>query len=356
MTVPPCCVAASRVGSAWRAGGFMVAAVLGAVACGADGQVTPLEPVPGAVRLAAATTGQIVFCLDETRRTILAIDPFTAGRVRDVVAAPGPGGPRPVAIAAIDTGVIAAVCRAGDTWDLRTWRLRPDGPVAADAPLQVIPLGTAADGVDHEVDLAVDGGRRWIAVSGLPPPLAPVLRAALARVQVGPLTTRSCPPVEPGSRPVAVTAGPRDELVLFQRGTDGGIVVSYHDSDGRRVLRLETGLVRLRDAAFAPGGGTLWVVAAEAGGSPGLWRLEATLRAGRQAIRAALVIPLEDPLALTAPTDRAVVICRSAAAGSGERRLERLDLPADTPVSPADPAVGPGTRPNQTPDRGGGER
>lgn len=329
---------------------LLPAALPGAGASGAEGRLSPLEPVPGAMRLASTTSGQTVFCLDGPRRAIVAIDPFAPGRVRDVVAPPGPAAPRPVAIAVIDSGVIAAVCRAGDTWDLRTWRLRPDGPAAADAPLQVVPLGTAAGGVEHEVDLAVGGGRRWIAVSGLPSPLPPVLRAALARVQVGPLTSRSCPPVEAGVRPVAVAAGPRDELVLFERGTDGGIVVSYHDSDGRRVLRLATGLARLRDAAFAPGGGALWVVAADEGGAAGLWRLEATLRAGRQAIRAALVTPLEEPVAVTAPTDRAVVVCRAAGPGSAERPLDLLDLPADPAVSPEAPSRAP----EQPPDQGGG--
>lgn len=329
---------------------LLLAAGLGAVARGDEGRLTPLEVVPGAARLAATTSGQTVFCLDEPRRAVVAIDPFATGRARDVIAPPGPAAPRPVAIAVIDPGVIAAVCRAGDTWDLRTWRLRPDGPVPADAALQVVPLGTAAGGVDQEVDLAVGGGRRWIAVSGLPSPLPPVLRAALARVQVGPLTSRSCPPAESGVRPVAMTAGPRDELVLFERGADGGIAVSYHDSDGRRVLRLETGLVRLQDAAFAPGGGTLWVVAADAGGATGLWRLEATLRAGRQAIRAVRVIPLEEPLALTAPTDRAVVICRAAGPGSAERPLERFELPADQAGSPEAPQ----RPPEQIPDQGGG--
>jgi hypothetical protein len=329
---------------------LLLAAGLTGAARGAEWRRTTLEPVPGAVRLAATTNGQTVFCLDGPRRALVAIDPFAPGRVRDVVAPPGPAAPQPVAIAMIDSGVIAAVCRAGDIWDLRTWRLRPDGTVAADAPLQVVPLGTAAGGVDQEVDLAVGGGRRWIAVSGLPSPLPPVLRAALARVQVGPLTSRSCPPAEAGVRPVAVTAGPQDELVLFERGADGDIVVSYHDSDGRRVLRLETGLVLLRDAAFAPGGGTLWVVAADATGASGLWRLEATLRAGRQAIRAALVTPLEDPLAVTAPTDRAVVVCRAAGPGTAERPLELLDLPAHQAVPPEDPQ----RTPEQSPDRGGG--
>lgn len=285
-----------------------------------------LDGVPNATRLAAASNGQTLFCLDGVRGGVVAMDPFLGGRVREVIAPPGPQAPRLVAVAAIDTAALAAVCRTGDGWELRTWRLKPDGPVAIEAPTQRIFLGTAAGGDETEVDLAVGGGRKWIAISGLPPPIAPVLRAALARMHVGPLTTRSCPGFDPAVRPVAVASGPHDELVLFEHTAGADVVVSYHDHDGRCVLRLPTGLVRVRDAAFTPGGGALWVLADGADGMSGLWRLDATLQDGRQAIRPTVVLPLADPSALTTPTERALVISHGAGTMAGGRRLERLDL------------------------------
>lgn len=323
----------------------LAGAVAGVEARGVGVEAVPLEGVTAIARLATASNGQVVFGLDGPRGAVHAIDPFTSGRVREVVSAPGPGVPRPVAIAVVDSGVLAAVCRDADRWELRTWRLLPDASVAADRPLQTIVLGTAPGGVDGEVDVAVGRGRDWIAVSGLPRPLAPVLRAALAGVRVGPLTSRSCPVPGADARPVAVTVGPRDELVIVERGM--GVTISYHDATGRCLLRLPVGLATLRDVTCAPSGGALWVAAADDTGTAGVWRLDATMRDGRQAVRPVLVVPRSAPRALVAPTDRAVVLSHGDGGDSSVGLVERIDLPAeerfdgtdrvqDVPGTPAD--------------------
>ena len=307
-----------------------VGAVVGAADIGAaDVATTPIDGPSTLTRLATATNGQAVFGLDGTDGAMHMVDPFTPGRARQVVTAPGPGVPRPVAIAVIDSSVIAAVCREGDGWHLRTWRLAPDQPVAAERPLQSLSLGAATGGVDLEVDVAVGRGRDWIAVSGLPAPLAPVLRAPLAGVRVGPLTSRSCPVIAGGARPVAVAVGPRDELVLVEHDTASSVVVSYHDHTGRCVLRLPTGLVGLQDISFAPEGTALWVAGNDAAGDAGLWRLDATLRNGRQGIRPELVLARSALRALAAPTGRVVVLSHGVGGEASAGAVERLDLPAD---------------------------
>ena len=303
--------------------------VVGAIVGAADVTTTPIDGPSTITRLATATNGQAVFGLDGTDGAVHMVDPFTPGRARQVVTAPGPGVPRPVAIAVIDSSVIAAVCREGDGWQLRTWRMPPDQPAAAERPLQSLFLGVATGGADLEVDVAVGRGRDWIAVSGLPAPLAPVLRAPLAGVRIGPLTSRSCPVIADGVRPVAVAVGPRDELVLVERDTASGVVVSYHDHTGRCVLRLPTGLAGLHDISFAPEGTALWVAGNDAAGHAGLWRLDATLRNGRQGIRPELVLARSAFRALAAPTERVVVLSRGGGGDASAGSVERLDLPAD---------------------------
>jgi len=323
---------AAGPGSLFRLGGAI------ALVCGLAGPaVRAAAPAPrvvaglaGVGRLAATSNGQVVFCLDRVRGAVLAVDPADGGEVREVVAEADADGFRPVAIAALDTAVLAAVCRRGDDWELRTWRLRPDSAVPADPPLQRLPLGTA-DGDEGRVDLAVGSARNWLAVAGLPPPLAPVLRAPLARAQVGPLSSRSCPEIVAGTSPLAVAAGPRDEMVLVRTGPGGSIIIAYHDQEGRTLLALDTGLERIVDAGFAPGGKSLWAVGRDADGRSGLWRLEATLRGGKQAIRPVLVLPLADPLAVVAPTERSALVCRAAVAGEAAGPVERYDPPASAP-------------------------
>lgn len=267
---------------------------------------------------------------------IVACDPTTGAGRRMLVAAPAADQPVPLALGFIDMTVLAAVCRSGDEWSLRTWRLRPDAPADPSEPLQTVPLGRAT-GSAAGVGLAVSHSREWLVVTGLPTPLPAVLRAAIAGVRVGPPSARHCPRLAPGVRPVAVTVGPRDELVLIERQSNAppasdavtpqasdavtppaGDAVSFFDATGLCLLRLDTGLTAIRDVAFAPEARVLWVVADDtAPRQPrgGLWRLDATLRGGHQAVAAVPVADLPAPLAVACPTKKSVLVTHPRAEG-----------------------------------------
>lgn len=275
---------------------------------------------------------------------IVACDPTTGAGRRMLVAPPAADQPVPLALGFIDMTVLAAVCRSGDEWSLRTWRLRPDAPADPAEPLQTVPLGRAT-GSAAGVGLAVSHSREWLVVTGLPEPLPAVLRAAIAGVRVGPPSARHCPQLAPGVRPVAVTVGPRDELVLIERQSHAppagavtppagdavtppaGDAVSFFDATGLCLLRLDTGLTAIRDVAFAPEAGVLWVVADDAAPRQprgGLWRLDATLRGGHQAVAAVPVADLPAPLAVACPTKQSVLVTHPRAEGL---RVVRIPVP-----------------------------
>jgi len=113
--------------------------------CGAHAEVTAESPapatvvvlvddMPGAGDLAVSGNGQTVYCLDDDRRAVVAIDPGAPDRRRDVVAAAAAGQPAPVAVASLPGDLLALVCTSGDEWSLRTHRIRP--AAAADPSLR----------------------------------------------------------------------------------------------------------------------------------------------------------------------------------------------------------------------------
>ena len=272
-----------------------------------------LTDLPRAGDLAVAAEGQRVACVDDGSGAIVVVEPGNVGPSRVAVKPPQAGGTRPVAVAFIADTVLAAVCRSGAEWSLRTWRLRPTEPVEAESPLQSLSLDGAADRPLGAVHLVVGRSSRWLAVVGLDPP---VLRAAIGGVRVGPPTARLCPQFGAGRRPVAATVGPDDELVLITTNARAGESiesVAFYGSDGRCLLDLETSLSGIRDVAFAADGSGLYVVAANAAGQrAGLWRLDAAARDGRQVIRPELVAELPDPRAIVSAGPRAVVVTQGA--------------------------------------------
>lgn len=272
-----------------------------------------LTDLPRAGDLALAADGQIVACIDEGTGAIVVIEPGNGQSSRVAVAAPADGGARPVALAFIDDTVLAAICRSGAAWSLRTWRLRPTGPVDAEPPLQSLRLDGAADHAPGSVHLVVSRSSRWLAVVGLD---RPVVRAAIGGVRIGPPSARLCPRLETGRRPLAAAVGPDDELVLITAGERAGQSIesiAFYGTDGRCLLDLETGLSGIRDVAFAADGSSLYVVAATvADQRAGLWRLEAGAQDGRQVIRPELVAELPDPRAIVCPDPRAVVVTQGA--------------------------------------------
>jgi hypothetical protein len=278
----------------------------------------PAEP-PLGPRLAATANGQTIAASDESRRSITAFDASRPDARRVLVGPAAADAAAFVAVGYLTGDVVAAVCRAGDEWSLCTYRTAPDGPVEAGSPLQRIPIGTGS-GSSEQVDLAVSHARGWLAVTGLPAPLPPVLRAAVAGVRVGPLTDRGCPGLAADVVPVASAVSPADELVLVLRSARAeepratGEEVAFYDLLGRELLRLPTGLAGIRGIEFGRGDQVLWAAAAGPGRS-GLWRLDAALADGRQMIRPALVAPLESPRDLVACSPRAIVVVSGGSAG-----------------------------------------
>jgi hypothetical protein len=292
---------------------------------GSPASVTTLSTdVSGAGDLAASINGQTVYCIDEARRAVVALDPFGAGRHRDVVAPAADDLPTPVAVGCLPGDLLALVCRRGDEWTVRTHRIRPG--VAADPaePVQTLAVGRAG-GEIASVDLAVGRSRDWLAVVGIPLPVAPVLRAMFAGASMRPLSDEGWPAVTTGSRPLAIAVTPAEEIVLLE-ATDaaGSAAVSFHGPAGRELLRLDTGLQHVRGVACARDGSALWVITgpSEAANRPGgLWRLDAVLRDGRQAVRPVCLAMLEEPRAIAAVSDRSVVVVH----GTARRTIVRID-------------------------------
>jgi hypothetical protein len=283
--------------------------------------------IPGAADSAAPANGQTLYVLDETQGEVAALDPFEPSKRRVAVGATGAA--RPVAIACIDTGMLATLCREEDGWALRTHRVRPDAVADAEVPAQRTPLerpraAGAAVPTGGRPSLVVSPSRDWLAICGLPPPLPPVLRAPIAGSRVGGVSAKGCPnPAD--ARPVAAAISVGEELVLLLPAEPGRMFLSYFlPPTPRPLLHLDSGLEQVVDAGFCRADGTLWVVgsgAADGGRAEGLWRLDAVLREGRQAARAVLVASIASPRSLVALSERAIVVVH----GHEGRTVTRID-------------------------------
>jgi len=287
----------------------------------AGGRVEADGP-PEAGRLGATANGQTVCRIDARRRLIQGFDVARPATGRDLVGPADASAPDFVAVGCLPGDVVAAVCRSGEEWSLRTYRTQPDGPVDATRPLQETLIGRSA-GPAAEVDLAVSHVRGWLAVTGLPPPLPPVVRAAVAGVRVGPLSDRACPVLPDGLRPVAAAVSPLDELVLILRaggrsagGDPAGDQLAYYDLAGRELLRVDSGLRDTTGLDFSRADGTLWATGSEAGGRRGLWRLDAAVAAARQVVRPVLAAAFDRPLDVVCPSPRAIIVLHGETVGS----------------------------------------
>lgn len=297
---------------------------------GSEPSLNPLiDDVPTLTSLATPASGQTVYCLDGASAAVLAVDPRAPDRHRTAVAA-ATTGPRPLAIACLDSSTLAVLCAEGHVWSLRTWRVHSDRAADPAVPLQSLPLGTATEPAPTVPRLVVGRGRDWIAVVGLPAAMAPVLRVPIAGTRLGAASDRGCPKLAAGTRANAAAAGPADDLVIVTESagaggaeTSGGDVITYYSNAGRPLLVLDTGLKGIRAAAFGRDDGSLWVTAD--GPAPGLWRLDAVFADGRQAIRGSHTARFGPAAALVSITDRAVAVLT----GPPEPRLVRIDL--DTP-------------------------
>jgi hypothetical protein len=264
-------------------------------------------------RLATTANGQTIYVIDGPRKAIVSFDPTRPARRQDVVGPAAATEPDFIAIGYLAGDVVAVVCRRDDEWSLRSYRLEPARPVDAAVPLQEFSIGTAS-GSSQGVDIAVSHARGWLAITGLPPPLPPVLRAAVAGVRVGPLSDRSCPAPAAGLRPIAAAVSPADELVLMLRPEPADAdappndLLSFYNTTGRETLCLSSGIGATLGLDFDPRAGTLFAVGTGADGAQGVWRLDATIVAGRQAIRARLLSSLEQPRDLVYASPRAIIV------------------------------------------------
>jgi hypothetical protein len=317
----------------WRLAAFVVAfmAITGASTAADSAAVTTIiDDLPGAGRLAAPTAGHTLYVLDGERSSVVAVDPFEPAKratVIDSTAFASPAGSpaaRPVAIGCIDSNTLAVVCRAEETWSVRTFNRLPSprtadggGATPSASALQNLPLGASAPGKpgdDAAVDIVVSPTREWLTVIGLPPPLLPAVRAPIAGARSEPFSDRRCPRLPAGQRPVAATVSLAEEWVLFIpeiAGDTRRVFLSFHSNAGsQRLLHLDSGLADIRDAACCRGSGTLWVVGG--GGAAdrptGLWRIDAALENGRQAARPVCIAKLENPLAVACLSDRAIAV------------------------------------------------
>jgi hypothetical protein len=96
-------------------------------------------------------------------------------------------------------------------------------------------------------------------------------------------------------------------------------------------------LADVRGAAFARDGSSLWVIAGDVGGDgrqpAGLWRLDAVIREGSQAVRPTCVVRLADPLAVAAVSDNSLVVVH----GTLPRTISRIDMTAGDVADVVDP-------------------
>ncbi len=294
----------------------------------------PLGEGPPAPRgLAVTANGQTVVVIDGDRKAIMAADLSRPHAWRDVVGPAGPGIPEPVVVGCLPGDVVAAVCRAGDAWTLRTFRTTPAAVVEPIAPLQEIPLGDAKASV-HPPSLTVHHARGWLVIAGLPRPLPPVVRAVVAGVRLGPLSDRSCPIIPEGYRPTAVTGTPSGDVVLVLRAAEGDDMIGFYDATGCELLRLSAGIRHLAGLDFGRGDGMLWAVGSDADGRDGLWRLDAMLHGNRQAIRPVLVGSFQSPRAVASASERALIVTH----GGPDGTVSRVDPTAFEKTASGKPA------------------
>jgi len=310
--------------------------------------------LPAAGDLAAPANGQTLYVLDESVGAVVAIDPFEPAKRWTALSAPPHAEPGhgAAAIGCIDTGMLAVVSRNGDVWSLQTHRLQPGTAADPDRTAQSLALGKSAPqrrevgaggpGSRREPPpvLAVSPSRDWLSVCGLPSPIPPVMRGPIAGARVGTISARGCPDLAAGVQPTAATISMGEELVLFAADVaaapTAGIFVSYwRPPDPRTLLHLDTGLPRIRDAAFCRADGTLWVVGggdvgagADAVGGPaaaplpeGLWRIDAVLRDGRQAAAAVCIAPLPGAVSVVCLSEKAIIVTH----GREGRTVSRID-------------------------------
>lgn len=286
--------------------------------------------------LAIAPNGQRLYALNGDGEQLFVVDVgrSASGTVAPLFQGASPDGPA-IGIGCIDGSTVALLHRGSSGAVLTTHRL-PSADARADLaqPLQRTEV-TAKLPADARGCLAVSPSRDWLAVTGVDERgQATVLRAAIARVRIGPASPRHSPVLPAGSRLLAAAISPSEDLVLAYRpaeetvgrstlpSSEGDERLSMHAMlGGHTLLDLDTGLTNIRDICVSLGRGTLWVLTGEAGQgagrqAAGLWRLDAVIRDRRQAVQPRLMTTLDDPQAVVASGDELLYVV-----DQGGRRL-----------------------------------
>jgi hypothetical protein len=309
---------------------LLLAAAAPASATAADVPVTVLvDGDYAATDLACPGTGQAIYGLDGRAGGVIAVDPQAPAGRRIVVGPPAADGPRPLAIACIDANTLAALCRGGDAWSIRTWRIRPDATTEFAAAVQEISVGEAA-GPAEQPHLLVSPFRDWILASGLPGPLPPLVRGSVAGTRVGRIAGRSCPTPPEDGRVVAVAANRRDEIIMLATRQGRPARLTVHGLSGQMLLEIDCDVPAPRDAACAADG-TLWVLGGDRSDErpEGLWRIDAALDRGRQVARPVCVARIADPRAVACVAAGVVAVAHGGSGGG----LVQIDV-APRPAPP----------------------
>jgi hypothetical protein len=279
-----------------------------------------MEGVAGGGRLATSPSGQTLYVLHQQDGAVTALQPFEPSkRWGAIPPAPAGSGRRTVAIACLDSSTLALVCCTDQVWSVRVHRVAAPGEAApGDEAVQTVNLGKATGEITgiNGVEVAVSPARDWLAVVGLPAPMPPLLRSAIAGSRLGGFTERRCPRGL-ADRPEAFTLSPRDEWVLFMPQPAGtAALLSMHSGSGLlRLLQVGSGLQRVRDAAYSKDGASLWAlgegmptVATGSVPQEGLWRIDAALEQGRQQARATCVTALVAPQSLQCLPNQSIAV------------------------------------------------
>lgn len=286
-------------------------------------RVRPLiSDMPAAGSVAAVASGQTLYIVDESTGAVVGCDPFAPDKRWPALPAPERPADGPVALGCIDSTTLAVVSRSEGDWALRTYRLEPPG---AD-PRGMIPRSTRSLGPAADADrpqVTVGQSREWMVVTGFATPQGRLHFFEIDGAQPIPIAKRD----SPQQRSIVAAAGlPGDGLAAFDAHSllaTARLTISLN-MQPRCLLALDTGLPAVRAAAASRTTGDVWVLAGAAGAPAtpeGVWRIEAILRDGRQAVRAVCVARLDAPRGLVWISDRMLLVVH----GASTRTVSHVD-------------------------------
>lgn len=305
-----------------------------------------VEDLPGLSAIAARPNGQSILAIDRETRSVVAFESDEPSRRRTVLAPPEAAA-EPIALACIDSSTVALlVATTEGTLELRSYRLQPSGEAPGTSTAiqaQIVPGWGRVEAERRveasEASLAVSPGRDWLVLlrrdrrlfgtEKTDEAVVPILRSPIAGSRLGPLGPRHCP----GRSASAVAVSPAGELVLLEPSETAVELVLYSRLQGHELLRLPTGLIDVRAVTYGRDG-NLWAAAKGGAGSvSGVWRLDSSMRDGRQGVRATCVTLVDNPVAIASAGDGRLALLSGIA---GKRKLAFLAERSATPAATND--------------------